>query len=328
MILPFIAVAGGLALLVWSADRFVDGAASTSRRLGVSPLLVGMLVIGFGTSAPEMLVSSLAAWQGNPGLALGNAYGSNIVNIGLILGLMAVISPLAVHSDVVRRELPLLIGVTLLSAVLMWGGVVGRAEGMLLLVLLGTLISFSIWQARRSQADSLARETEEKLATYPMSLRAGVFWTLTGLALLVVSSRVLVWGAIEIAVAFGVSDLIIGLTVVAIGTSLPELASAFSALRKGEHDLVVGNVVGSNLFNTLAVVGIAAVITPIGVGAEVLLRDWSMMAVMTLLMAVFAIGWKGRPGRINRLEGAALLALYVGYTVFLARLVMQGIGSA
>ena len=222
----------------------------------------------------------------------------------------------------------MLIGVTLLSAVLMWGGVVGRAEGMLLLVLLGTLISFSIWQARRSQADSLARETEEKLATYPMSLRAGVFWTLTGLALLVVSSRVLVWGAIEIAVAFGVSDLIIGLTVVAIGTSLPELASAFSALRKGEHDLVVGNVVGSNLFNTLAVVGIAAVITPIGVGAEVLLRDWSMMAVMTLLMAVFAIGWKGRPGRINRLEGAALLALYVGYTVFLARLVMQGTGSA
>lgn len=328
MILPILAMIVGLVLLVWSAERFVDGAASTSRRLGVSPLLVGMLVIGFGTSAPELMVSGLASWQGNPGLALGNAYGSNIANIGLILGLMAVISPLMVHSDVVRRELPLLGGVTLLSALLMWGGVVGRLEGSLLLVLLGGMIGFSIWHARRVSVDPLASETEGRLEASPMSLRAGITWTLIGLALLVLSSRILVWGAVEIAIAFGVSDLIIGLTIVAVGTSLPELASGFSALRKGEHDLVVGNVVGSNLFNTLGVVGLAAVITPIQVGSEVLLRDWSMMAVMTVLMAVFALGWKGRPGRINRLEGAALLTLYVGYTLFLARLVLQSMGSA
>ncbi|KAA0013642.1 calcium/sodium antiporter [Billgrantia pellis] len=322
MLFPLLAVAAGLVLLVWSAERFVDGAAATSRRLGVSPLLVGMLVIGFGTSAPELMVSSLAAAQGNPGLALGNGYGSNIANIGLILGTMALISPLAVHSGVIRREVPVLVVVTLLSAGLMWGGFVGRFEGIVLLVLLAGMITFSIWQARRTGSDPLADETEESLQAHPMSLRAGVIWTFVGLALLVLSSRVLVWGAVEIAQAFGVSDLIIGLTVVAIGTSLPELASSFSALRRGEHDLVVGNVVGSNLFNTLGVVGLAAVIAPIEVGSEVLLRDWSLMTVMTVLMAVFAIGWKGRPGRINRLEGAMLLALFVGYTAFMVRLVV------
>jgi cation:H+ antiporter len=328
LLLPLLAVAAGLVLLVWSAERFVDGAAATSRRLGVSPLLVGMLVIGFGTSAPELMVSSLAAGQGNPGLALGNGYGSNIANIGLILGLVAVVSPLAVHSSVIRRELPLLVAVTLLSALLMWGGIIGRLEGSLLLVLLAGVIAFSIWQARRGESDPLADETEESLQAHPMSLRTGVIWTLVGLALLVLSSRVLVWGAVEIAVGFGVSDLIIGLTIVAVGTSLPELASSFSALRKGEHDLVVGNVVGSNLFNTLGVVGLAAVIQPIEVGTEVLLRDWSLMLVMTLLMAVFAIGWKGRPGRISRLEGAMLLTLFIGYTAFMVRLVVQSVGSA
>ncbi len=303
MWLPFLAVAVGLVLLVWSAERFVDGAAATSRLLGVSPLLVGMLVIGFGTSAPELMVSALAAGQGNPGLALGNGYGSNIANIGLILGLMALLSPLAVHSGVIRRELPLLAGVTLLSALLMWGGMIGRLEGSLLLLLLAGIIALSIHQARRSGPDALADETEESLDAKPMSLRAGIVWTLVGLALLVLSSRILVWGAVAIAQGLGVSDLIIGLTVVAIGTSLPELASSFSALRRNEHDLVVGNVVGSNLFNTLGVVGLAAVIQPIQVGSEVLLRDWSVMAVMTALMVVFALGWRGRPGRINRWEG-------------------------
>jgi cation:H+ antiporter len=327
MLLPLIAIAAGLVLLVWSAERFVDGAAATSRSLGVSPLLIGMLIIGFGTSAPELIVSSLAAGQGNPGLALGNAYGSNIANIGMILGLMALLSPLAVHSSVIRRELPLLVVVTLVSALLLWNGAVGRLEGGLLLVMLAGIIGFSIWQARRSSTDVLGTETEESLATHPMSLRAGVIWTLVGLALLVLSSRVLVWGAVEIAHGFGVSDLIIGLTIVAIGTSLPELASSFIALRKNEHDLVVGNVVGSNLFNTLGVVGLAALIHPIDVGNEVLLRDWSLMAVMTLLMTVFAIGWRGSSGRINRYEGVLLLALFIGYTAFMVRLVVQASGT-
>ncbi|MCE9681547.1 calcium/sodium antiporter [Halomonas alkalisoli] len=327
MLLPALAVIGGLVLLVWSAERFVEGAAATSRRLGVSPLLIGMLVLGFGTSAPELMVSALAAGQGNPGLALGNAYGSNIANIGLILGLVALASPLSVHSGVIRRELPLLGGVTLLSALLMWGGVIGRMEGSLLLALLAAFILFSILQARRAGPDALAAETEESLAVKPMSLKAGLVWTLVGLLLLIVSSRILVWGAVAIAQGFGVSDLIIGLTVVAVGTSLPELAASVSALRRGEHDLVLGNVVGSNLFNTLGVVGLAAVIRPIEVGSEVLLRDWSLMAVMTALMVVFAMGWRGRPGRINRLEGAVLLTLFLGYMLFMVRLVVLS-GSA
>ncbi|SEM26471.1 calcium/sodium antiporter [Halomonas caseinilytica] len=324
MMLPVLAVVAGLILLMWSAERFVDGAASTSSHLGLSPLLIGMLVIGFGTSAPELVVSVIAAAQGNPGLALGNAYGSNIVNIGLILGLVALISPLAVHSSMIRRELPVLGGVTLLSALLLLGGVLGRFEGGLLLLVLVAFIGFSIWQALKAPEDAMTADTEQDIASHPMSLRAGLLWTAFGLLLLVVSSRLLVWGAVSIAQSFGVSDLIIGLTVVAVGTSLPELASSISALRRGEHDLVLGNVVGSNLFNTLGVVGLAALITPIEVAREVLLRDWTLMMAMTVLTTVFALGWRNRAGRINRLEGGALLAMYLAYTGFMISLVMQG----
>ncbi|APE29483.1 calcium/sodium antiporter [Halomonas aestuarii] len=324
MIVPAIAVLAGLILLVWSAERFVDGAAATSARLGLSPLLIGMLVIGFGTSAPELVVSALAASQGNPGLALGNAYGSNIANIGLILGLVALISPLAVNSGVVRRELPVLGVVTLGSALLLWGGVIERLEGLLLLGLLAVFIGYSIFLGLRDGTDVLGPETEESLSVHPMSLKAGLVWTGVGLVLLVVSSRILVWGAVAIAQGFGVSDLVIGLTVVAVGTSLPELASSVSALRRREHDLVLGNVVGSNLFNTLGVVGLAAVIAPIEAGREVLLRDWSLMTAMTVMMAVFAMGWRGRQGRINRSEGAALLAMFLGYTTYMVSMVVAG----
>lgn len=327
MLLPAVAVLAGLVLLVWSAERFVDGAAATSARLGLSPLLIGMLVIGFGTSAPELVVSALAAAQGNPGLALGNAYGSNIANMGLILGLVALISPLAVHSGVVRRELPVLGGVTLLSALLLWGGVIGRLEAILLLVLLAAFIGVSIYLALRDGSDALSSDTEESLAVHPMSLKAGLVWTGVGLVLLVVSSRILVWGAVAIAQGFGVSDLVIGLTVVAVGTSLPELASSISALRRREHDLVLGNVVGSNLFNTLGVVGLAGVIAPIEAGREVLLRDWSLMMAMTVMMAVFAMGWRGREGRINRVEGAALLAMFLGYTAYMVSMVIRGVAA-
>lgn len=322
MMLPALAVVAGLILLVWSAERFVDGAAATSARLGLSPLLIGMLVIGFGTSAPEMVVSAIAASQGNPGLALGNAYGSNIANIGLILGLVALIAPLAVHSGVIRCELPVLGGATLLSAVLLLGGVV-RLEGALLLVVLVAFMGYSVFRGLKDGSDPLSSDTETELASHPMSMKAALGWTALGLVLLVASSRLLVWGAVDIAQSLGVSDLVIGLTVVAVGTSLPELASSISALRRREHDLVLGNVVGSNLFNTLGVVGLAAVISPIDAGREVLLRDWSLMAAMTVLMVVFALGWRGRQGRINRLEGGALLAMYVAYLGFMVHLVID-----
>ncbi|MEQ6917598.1 calcium/sodium antiporter [Halomonas aquatica] len=326
MIVPAMAVVAGLVLLVWSAERFVDGAAATSARLGLSPLLIGMLVIGFGTSAPELVVSVLASSQGNPGLALGNAYGSNIANIGLILGLVALISPLAVHSSVVRRELPVLGGVTLLSALLLWGGVIERLEAVLLLVLLAAFIGYSVFLGLRNGTDALGPEAEESLRVHPMSLKAGLVWTGVGLLLLVISSRILVWGAVAIAQGFGVSDLVIGLTVVAVGTSLPELASSISALRRHEHDLVLGNVVGSNLFNTLGVVGLAGVIAPIEAGREVLLRDWSLMAAMTVMLSVFAMGWRGREGRINRTEGAVLLAMFIGYTAYMVSMVVRAAG--
>nr|WP_298376267.1 calcium/sodium antiporter [uncultured Halomonas sp.] len=322
MLLATAAIVAGLILLVWSADKFVEGAAVTARHLGVSTLLIGMLVIGFGTSAPELMVSALAAGQGNPGLALGNGYGSNIANIGLILGAVALISPLAVHSQVIRQELPLLCLVTLISAWLLLDGAVSRLDAVLLLVLLAAVIGLSIWRANRGGDDALAMMDDKPPSADTMSLKAGVIWTLVGLVLLIASSRLLVWGAVYVAEAFGVSDLIIGLTVVAIGTSLPELASSISALRKKEHDLVLGNVIGSNLFNTLGVVGLAGVIAPIDAGGEVLSRDWVVMAVLTLAMAVFAIGWRG-PGRINRVEGGALLGVYLAYTGYLVYTIVQ-----
>ncbi|WP_425353382.1 calcium/sodium antiporter [Salinicola halophyticus] len=310
------AIVLGLGVLVWSADRFVDGASATARHLGLSPLLIGMLVIGFGTSAPELMVSALAAIQGNPGLALGNAYGSNITNIALIVGLVALLSPLAVHSQIIRQELPVLGVMTLISLWCLHDGVISRIDAIVLLALLFGFLGYSIWRSQRPGKDALQTDMEADATGQEMSLKQGVIWTLIGLALLIVSSRFLVWGAVTIAEAFGVSDLVIGLTVVAIGTSLPELASSISAVRKGQHDLVLGNVVGSNLFNTLAVVGLAGVIRPIDVDPAVVVRDWPVMAALTVALLVFGIGLKGQ-GRINRLEGGALLASFIGYTSWL-----------
>lgn len=317
MTTAFLAIAVGLALLVWSADRFVEGSAVTARHFGVPPLLIGMVIIGFGTSAPEMMVSALAALQGNPGLALGNAYGSNIANIALILGLTALISPIVVHSRVLRKELPILTAVTALAAWQVWDGAITRTDALVLLGVFGALLAWSIGQGVRDRTDPLGGEMARELEAHAMSVRRAVLWLVIGLVLLIVSSRILVWGAVEIARGFGVSDLIIGLTVVAVGTSLPELASSIAAIRKGEHDIALGNVLGSNLFNTLAVVGIAGVIHPMAVGPEVFTRDIPVMAVLTVSLFFIGYGFRG-PGRINRLEGAALLACYVAYTAYLA----------
>jgi cation:H+ antiporter len=307
----------GLGLLVWSADRFVDGSAATARHFGMPPLLIGMVIVGFGTSAPEMVVSALASTQGNPGIAIGNAYGSNITNIALILGLTAVISPIAVHSQVLRKELPILTAITALAAFQLLDGELSRFDSLVLLVVFGCLMVWTIWQGMRKRADALGSEMEQVLATDEMPIGKAVFWLITGLIFLIASSRMLVWGAVEIAHDLGVSDLIIGLTVVAVGTSLPELASSVIATRKGEHDIALGNVLGSNLFNTLAVVGIAGTIHPLTVGPEVLSRDVLVMAVLTVSLFFIGYGFRGTGGRINRFEGAALLACYVAYTAYL-----------
>ncbi len=316
MIAAFFAVVFSLALLVWSADRFVEGSASTARHFGMPPLLIGMVVVGFGTSAPEMMVSTISALQGNPGIALGNAYGSNITNIALILGVTALISPIAVHSQILRKELPILVGITALAAWQVFDGEITRIDAFVLLGVFAALMGWTIWQGLQKRPDGLGTEMEQELDVRTMPLRRAVTWLGVGLILLIASSRVLVWGAVEIAHGFGVSDLIIGLTVVAVGTSLPELASSIIAARKGEHDIALGNVLGSNLFNTLAVVGIAGAIQPMAIGPEVFSRDMLVMAALTISLMFTGYGFRG-PGRINRLEGALLLASYIGYTVYL-----------
>lgn len=319
MTLAFIAIVTGLALLVWSADRFVEGAAATARHFGMPALLIGMVIVGFGTSAPEMVVSALASAQGNPGLALGNAYGSNITNIALILGLTALLSPIAVHSQVLRKELPILIAITALAAWQIWDGAITRLDAIVLFIVFAGLMGWSIWQGLQKKVDTLGSEMEQELVVHAMPLGRALLWLLIGLLLLIVSSRILVWGAVEVARSFGVSDLIIGLTIVAVGTSLPELASSLIAVRKGEHDIALGNVIGSNLFNTLAVVGIAGIIHPMQVGPEVFNRDMVVMTVLTLALFIFGYGFRGQGGRINRVEGGVLLASYIGYTAYLVR---------
>ena len=317
MILPVIAVISGLVLLIWSANRFIDGAAATARHFGMAPLLIGMLVIGFGTSAPEMVVSAMSAAQGNPGIAIGNAYGSNITNIALILGLTALLSPIPFNSRILRKELPILTLVTVLAAWQILDGEVSRLDAVTLLVVFIGLIAWSIRESRHDDSnDSLNQDVTRELITHKYTLRQALTRLAVGLILLVVSSRLLVYGAVEIAQGFGVSDLIIGLTVVAIGTSLPELASSIIAVRKGEHDLALGNIIGSNLFNTLGVVGIAGVIHPIAVGPEVLARDFLVMGLLTLSLFVIGFHFK-RQGRINRLEGLLLVIAFTGYLTYL-----------
>lgn len=316
MLPALLAIAAGLALLVWSADRFVEGSAVTARHFGMPPLLIGMVVVGFGTSAPEMVVSALAASQGNPGLALGNAYGSNITNIALILGITAIISPIAVHSQVMRKELPILAGITLLAIWQLLDGSLSRLDAVGLLLTFTALLGWSIWAGMKKPQDALALEVSAELDERVMPIRNAVFWLVAGLVLLIISSRILVWGAVDLATAFGVSDLIIGLTIVAIGTSLPELASSVIAARKGEHDLALGNILGSNMFNTLAVVGIAGMIAPMEVAGDVLVRDLPVMAGLTFALFALGYGFRG-PGRINRVEGVLLITAFVAYTLYL-----------
>jgi cation:H+ antiporter len=321
MVLYALAIIAGFTLLVWSADRFVEGAASVAKHLGMPSLLIGILIVGFGTSAPEMVVSAIAAYEGNPSLALGNALGSNIVNIALILGITAIVAPIAVHSKIVKKELPLLLLIVLASGYLLLDNQLTLLEGMVLLLAFFGLIAWSIFSAIKGKGDVLESEIENELQEHSMSLKAGIVWLIIGLVLLIGSSRLLVWGAVGIATEFGVSDLIIGLTIVALGTSLPELAASVIAARKGEHDIAIGNVVGSNMFNILAVIGIATVISPMNqIAPEVLNRDWIVMVALTIALFVMAYGFRGKEGQISRAEGFVLVLCYVAYNSYLGYL--------
>ncbi|MFW5969872.1 MAG: calcium/sodium antiporter [Halofilum sp. (in: g-proteobacteria)] len=318
MLISIAAVVFGLALLVWSADRFVLGASATARDLGVSPLVVGLVVVGFATSSPELLVAGFAAWQGNPGLGIGNAVGSNIANIALILGVSALLRPLISSSTILTRELPLLIAMTAVTVLVMLDGDFSRGDGVLLLLLMAGVMAFILRQAISQQEsdDPLATELTEQIpGTLP--LRRAVFWLVLGFVLLILSSRMLVWGGVNIAEMLGVSDLVIGLTIVAVGTSLPELAAAIAAVLKDEYDLVLGNVIGSNLFNTLAVLGLPALIAPGAIPPEVLTRDLPVMCVLTLLLIPALFHRRGGSGRIGRTAGALLLIMFLGYESWL-----------
>jgi cation:H+ antiporter len=323
MLTALLAMLAGLILLIWSADKFVDGAASTARHLGVPALIIGMVIIGFGTSAPELVVSAIAASQGNPGVAVGNAIGSNITNIGLIIGLTALLTPITVKSRLIRREFPILLVATAFTLFLLWDKTLSLGDGVSLLLVFTGVMGWTIVSALRQRHDILARDLDtEAMAEPSLSLQASLTWLFLGILLLILSSRLLVWGAVSLAQMLGISDLVIGLTVIAIGTSLPELASSISAIRKNEHDLALGNVVGSNLFNTLAVIGLAGVIHPLPLETIVLQRDLPSMACATVLL--FATGFhRFGSGEIRRWQGLTLLIGWFFYNFLLVRSVIS-----
>jgi len=311
------AILVGFALLIWGADRFVVGAAATAHGLGVSHLLIGLTVVGLGTSAPELLVSANASYNGSPGLAIGNALGSNIANIGLILGMTALITPLKVRSETLYRELPMLLAITLVTLMPFLDRYLSRVEGIMLLSGLGLMLYWLVRIETRSRSSDPMRAEYEAEIRSDLSISTSLLLLLVGLAVLLVSSHMLVWGATSIAKIMGISDLVIGLTVVALGTSLPELAASISAALKGEHDLAIGNVIGSNMYNLLAVMGLAGVIRPTPLDPDVLQRDFPIMIGLTVILFAMANSWNASGGRINRSEGGALLIAFFSYQAYL-----------
>lgn len=324
MAVNLLAIAAGFVALVWGADRFVVGSATTARNLGISPLIIGLTIVGLGTSAPEVLVSAVAAWQGNPVLGIGNALGSNITNIALVLGLTAMITPLRVHSDTLKREFPLLFVVMFFALLLLLDGELSRMDGVILMLglLLQTVIMVIIGLRTREcrpeelACDPLASEFEAEIRA-DMSTPTALIWILIGSAVLLGSSRILIWGAVNVAEALGLSELVIGLTIVALGTSLPELAASVTSAVKGEHDIAIGNVLGSNMYNLLAVMAMPGLIRPGAFDKEVVSRDYPVMSGLSLMLFATAYGFRGRAGHISRFEGAGYFVFYVVYVLFL-----------
>lgn len=324
ILIDALAILAGFALLIWSADLFVTGASATARNLGVSPLVIGLTVVGMGTSAPELLVSAIASLGGNPGLAVGNAIGSNITNIALVVGATAIIAPLWVHSSIIKREYPLLFIATLLAVLLLaFDNHLGLLDGILMILTLSAIMAWVVYralqQSKQAQTstdiDSLTSEFEHEIPE-GMAMQKALLLLLAGIILLLASSKLLVWGAVNIAGFFGVSDLVIGLTIVAIGTSLPELAASIVSARKGEHDIALGNIIGSNIFNILGVLGIAGLLQPALLDDGVLIRDLLIMVILTITLFIMAYGHK-RKGYISRTKGASLLVIFAAYQLIL-----------
>jgi cation:H+ antiporter len=302
----------GFILLMWGADRFVVGAASTARNLGVPPLLIGLTLVGMATSGPEIFVSVTASLAGDPALAAGNAIGSNIANIGLVLGMTALIMPISVRSVTLRREMPALLAVTLIMTMVFINLTVSRIEGVLLICTLALVLYWLVVLGSRSGAsDPIALDYATEIPQN-IPMRRALTWLTIGLVVLLTGSNLLVWGAQNLAIEFGVSELVIGLTVVAIGTSLPELAVSIVSALKGEHDMAIGNIIGSNLFNSLAVVGIAGIIHPATFERELLTAHLPVMIGFTLALFLMTYNFAGN-SRIRRVEGALLLGAFLCY---------------
>ncbi|MFB9216759.1 calcium/sodium antiporter [Vibrio sinaloensis] len=307
----------GLVFLVWSADKLVFGAAALARNVGISPLVIGMTILAMGSSAPEMMVSATAALDGKTDTAVGNVLGSNIANIALILGITALIKPLSISSAVLRRELPLMIGVTLLAGVLLWDSHLGFYEGVLLFVLFAAFILTMLRISQKEKAsgvtDALLEEQESEVPDGVSNAKAAM-WVVIGLIILPLAADMLVDNAVIIAQYFGMSDLVIGLTIIAVGTSLPELAASLAGVMKGEDDMAVGNIIGSNVFNILAVMGIPGILNPSILSEYAMGRDFWVMLGVSLLLVIMALG-KSRS--INRIEGGVLFMAFIAYQGYL-----------
>lgn len=318
MLLSILAILAGFALLVWSSDVFVDGASAIAALLGVSPLIIGITIVGFGTSAPEMLISTFAALDGAPAMAIGNAIGSNIANIALVLGATAAVSVVAIDSRLLKLEFPLLAAAMALGYFVIADGVLNILDAAWLFITLFVILGWLVRNAMSERATGLEStltdldDSQEQLGT-----QKALLYFFAGLTILLLSSKMLVWGATDVATRFGVSELVIGLTIVAIGTSLPELAASISSARKGEADLAVGNVIGSNLFNILAVMAIPGLISVTKVPAAALSRDYPVMMVLTVIMILMAFRFGRDKATIGRFAGIGFLMAFFAYQILL-----------
>lgn len=312
LLVALLELVAGFVLLIWAAARLVSGASALARNLGVPTLLVGLTIVGFGTSAPEMLVSAIASLQGSPSLAIGNALGSNIANIGLILGLTALIYPLRVDRLTLKREFPVLGVVMLLTLAVMWNLHLSRLDGLIMAAGLLLLVGGMVWVGlRNGRSDPMAASLSDEVPD-DMSSRAAIGWTVLGLILLPLSAQILVNGAVTIALVAGVSEAVVGLTIVALGTSLPELAAAATSALRKEDDLAIGNILGSNMFNLLGVLGIAALVHPMTIESILLQRDLVVMFALTI--GLFVLAWRRRGhGLISRPLALLLLLSYLTY---------------
>ncbi|NMP30161.1 calcium/sodium antiporter [Thalassotalea sp. M1531] len=321
MLLQVLILIVSLVALVWSADKFVFGASSVARNFGVSPMIIGLTIVAMGSSAPEMMVAATASFGGNPDTAVGNAIGSNITNIALVLGLTALFQPLKVSSSTVKRELPLILIITIIAYLMLANLELSLLEGVLLMagffIYIASLLIITLRRAKASSVDDpmiIEAEAEVPEAT---SNGMAFFWLIFGIVLLPLSASYLVDSAVFIAKAFGISDLVIGLTIIAIGTSLPELAASIMSIIKKEDDLALGNIIGSNIFNILAVLSLPGLIAPGVIDANAATRDAPYMLGVTIFLFVLCFSRKTGAFRITRLKGAALFVTFLAYQYLL-----------